>query len=162
MTSVRPVVCLANLSMYAIHRGCLQVTPPAPDSSSQGTPIPVERAHEIDPSYPLDEDAREVPAAALDTTHACNQPSSHSPACSPGYEGHKQTCSTQRHAGQLSTSQARVDSGPALFRAVPLMHVQTVPSAASTDSNAVKAMSPSTFQAIREIGQGAFGKVGIP
>jgi hypothetical protein len=139
------------------HKGCIQVTPLAPDSSSQGTPIPVEHGHDIDSSCHLDEDAREA-GAALDTANPCNSPHSQYEATSLQQEEEACPCSTYETAGQQRSSKS-MDSEAASLQGLPVTNGQILQAGPCSNAYSIRAMGPATFQAVREIGQGAFGKV---
>lgn len=139
----------------------MQSTLQQQDSSSQGTPIPVEPSGEPEsPPHLLADVAPQLPPPPP----GLFPPGHHTPApatpsrTGPGpvrersSDGPSSIALEKRRAGRLEAASAS-------FRGSPVTTVQVAQAGPSADASSIGVLGPGTFRAIREIGRGAFGKV---
>ena len=135
------------------------------DSSSQGTPIPVEPSGEPESPPHLLADVAPLPPppppppppGLIQPAHrAVTAPRTPPPAGSPtrqrSSDGPSSIALEKRRAGRLADATAS-------FRESPVTTVQVGHAGPSADASSIGALGPGNFRAIREIGRGAFGKV---
>jgi hypothetical protein len=144
----------------------VQAAPAAPGSpakESKASPVPpgTPDAH---PSIDAQQQPQEqTPASTLrHEEHASAAGATHAPAAvrvparrdAPGNEG------TDRHGGN-GAQHSRRHHGPESFVDSPVTNVRVAGSGEVSDESMLEVTGPGNFQAIREIGQGAFGKVSL-